>query len=113
MTNKKKPDWKKRLRAGASTLLDSIFFLGVGEETGPGSNGPSWKFRRKLIYGGYRLGVAMIAFGAFTYSTDQYGVGSALITGGVSLISIILTAYTATATYEDVKLWQPKNEGEQ
>lgn len=110
MTNKKKPDWKKRLRAGASTLLDSIFFLRVGEEGGPGSNGPSWKFRRKLIYGGYRLGVAMIVFGALTYTRDMYGVGSALITGGVSLISIILTAYTATATYEDVKLWQKKDE---
>jgi hypothetical protein len=51
----------------------------------------------------------MIVFGAFTYANDMYGVGSALITGGVSLISIILTAYTATATYEDVKLWQTQN----
>lgn len=111
MATRKKPDWKKRLKAGASTLLDSIFFLRVGEEGEPGSNGPSWKFRRKLIYGGYRLGVVMIVFGAFTYANDMYGVGSALITGGVSLISIILTAYTATATYEDVKIWQ-NNEGE-
>lgn len=111
MAARKKPDLKKRLRAGAATLLDSIFFLRVGEEGEPGSNGPSWKFRRKLIYGGYRLGVVMIVFGALTYANDMYGVGSSLITGGVSLISIILTAYTATATYEDVKLWQ-NNEGE-
>ena len=96
---------------GLKVLLDSIFFLRIGDaaEEAAGSNGPSWKFRRKLIYGGYRTGFAMIVFGAFTYMNDMYGVGSGLITGGVSLISIILTAYTATATYEDVKLWQNSN----
>lgn len=111
MATRKKPNWKQRAKAGASTLLDSIFFLRVGEEGDPKSSGPSWKFRRKLIYGGYRLGVVMIVFGGLTYANDMYGVGGALITGGVSLISIILTAYTATATYEDVKIWQ-NNEGE-
>lgn len=73
--------------------------------------GPSWKFRRKLIFGGYRLGVVMIIFGAITWLSDQYGVGVALITGGVSLISIVLTAYTAAATWQDTKLYQ-QNEQE-
>jgi hypothetical protein len=40
----------------------------------------------------------------------MFGVGVALVTGGVSLISIILTAYTGFATFEDIKLW--KDEGE-
>tara|TARA_R110001606_G_scaffold92085_1_gene205014 strand:+ start:602 stop:904 length:303 start_codon:yes stop_codon:yes gene_type:complete len=66
--------------------------------------GPSWKFRRQLIFGSYRLGFAMIVFGALTLLVDQWGVGVTLITGGVSLISIILTAYTASATWEDAKL---------
>jgi len=44
----------------------------------------------------------MILFGAFTYRSDS-SVSRELIIGGVALISIILTAYTAFATYEDVK----------
>ena len=69
------------------------------------TQGPSWKYRRKLIFGAFRLGFAMIIFGALTFLVDQWGVGTALITGGVSLISIILTAYTATATWQDTKLY--------
>tara|TARA_R110000822_G_scaffold23566_2_gene72696 strand:- start:329 stop:619 length:291 start_codon:yes stop_codon:yes gene_type:complete len=76
------------------------------------STGPSWKYRRKLIYRAYWLGFAMIAFGAFTFMIDQWGVGVTLITGGVSLISIILTAYTAFGTFEDVKLYKSNEEME-
>jgi len=52
----------------------------------------------------------MVLFGAFTYASDTE-VGAQLIIGGVALISIILTAYTGFATYEDIKLY--KNEMEQ
>lgn len=45
----------------------------------------------------------MIVFGAVTYASDS-SVSRELIIGGVALISIILTAYTAFATYEDVKI---------
>jgi len=69
-------------------------------------DGPSWKFRRKLIFGSYRLGFAMIIFGAATFLVDQWGVGVTLITGGVSLISIITTAYTASATWQDTRLYE-------
>jgi hypothetical protein len=44
----------------------------------------------------------MIMFGAATFASDS-SVSRELIIGGVALISIILTAYTAFATYEDVK----------
>jgi hypothetical protein len=54
----------------------------------------------------------MIIFGAITYASDT-AVGSGLVAGGVSLISIILTAYTASATIEDVKIWQPTDEEHQ
>jgi hypothetical protein len=46
----------------------------------------------------------MIAFGALTFLVDQWGVGVTLITGGVSLISIITTAYTVSASWQDTKL---------
>jgi hypothetical protein len=45
----------------------------------------------------------MIIFGAITWASDS-SVSRELIIGGVALISIILTAYTAFATYEDVKV---------
>ena len=88
-------------------ILDAVFFTRDEEDN---ATGPSWKYRRKLIYGGYRLGFAMVIFGALTFLVDQWGVGTTLITGGVSLITIILTAYTATATFEDVKLRQSNTE---
>jgi hypothetical protein len=92
-----------------SNLLDAVFFMRNREGDDDGTNGPSWKYRRKLIYGAYRLGFAMIIFGAITYSSDT-AVGSGLVAGGVSLISIIVTAYTASATIEDVKVWQPSDQ---
>jgi polyferredoxin len=63
---------------------------------------PSWKHRRRLIYLSFALSAFMILFGAITYEADS-SVSRELIIGGVALISIILTAYTAFATYEDVK----------
>jgi hypothetical protein len=83
--------------------LDSVFLL--KDEKGKGT-GPSWNFRRKLIFGSYRVGVLMIVFGMFTFVWDRQ-VSVQLVIGGVALISIILTAYTASATLEDVKLWKP------
>jgi hypothetical protein len=71
--------------------------------------GPSWKHRRRLIYMSYALGAGMIIFGALTYALDTQ-TGSQLVIGGVGLITVILTAYTGFAAYEDVKLW--KNEGD-
>jgi len=67
--------------------------------------GPSWKHRRRLIYWSYVIGVAMIIFGAITFETDTQ-IGSQLVIGGVGLITVILTAYTGFATYEDTKLWK-------
>jgi hypothetical protein len=82
--------------------LDSVFLL--KDEKGKGS-GPSWNFRRKLIFGSYRVGVVMIAFGMLTFVWDRQ-VSVQMVIGGVALISIILTAYTASATFEDVKLYK-------
>ena len=50
----------------------------------------------------FAIAALMIFFGAATYVSDT-SVSRELIVGGVALISIILTAYTAFATYEDVK----------
>lgn len=69
------------------------------------AQGPSWRHRRRLIYGAYFLSVFMILWGAATLFADSQ-VGVELVIGGVALMSIIITAYTTLATYEDVKLWK-------
>jgi hypothetical protein len=79
------------------------------EQEGEDTSGPSWKYRRKLIYGGYRLGFVMILFGMATFFLDRE-VSVQMVVGGVALISIILTAYTASATFEDVNLYQKEEE---
>jgi hypothetical protein len=71
-------------------------------------DGPSWKHRRRLIYASYILGAGMIIFGAVTYLTDTQ-VGSQMVVGGVGLITVILTAYTGFAAYEDTRLWNNKD----
>jgi len=60
---------------------------------------PRWTHRRRLVYGTVALAwVALIV--AMLDFTDR-AVSSALVAGSVSLLSIVLTAYTVTATYDD------------
>jgi len=88
-------------------IFDALMLL--REQEGEDTSGPSWKYRRKLIYGGYRLGFVMIIFGMGTFFFDKE-VSVQLVIGGVALISIILTAYTASATFEDVNLYKKEEE---
>jgi polyferredoxin len=87
-------------------IFDALTFL--KEQEGEENNGPSWKYRRKLIYGGYRLGFVMVIFGMATFFFDKE-VSVQLVVGGVALISIILTAYTASATFEDINLYKEED----
>lgn len=70
---------------------------------------PPWKHRRRLIYFTVMLAAGMIVFAAVTWRSDT-SVAGQLIVGGVSLLSITLTAYTAFATLEDVRLWGSQKE---
>lgn len=70
---------------------------------------PPWKHRRRLIYSTCVLAAAMILFAAATFKSDT-NVAGQLIVGGVSLLSITLTAYTAFATFEDVRLWKQQEQ---
>lgn len=69
------------------------------------ATGPSWRHRRRLIYGAYILAVFMILWGAFSLFGESQ-VGVELVIGGVALLSIIITAYTSSAAYEDVRIWK-------
>ena len=70
---------------------------------------PPWKHRRRLIYATCVLAAFMIVFAAATFRSDT-NVATQLIVGGVSLLSITLTAYTGFATFEDTRLWNQRQE---
>lgn len=100
--------WANRLKVDLTKPFDWLFFMG-GEKIPEDSPGPSWKFRRKLIFGAYRLSVAMIIFGAATFFYDT-GVSNNLVTGGIAILTIIIGAYTATATWQDIKMYNSKQD---
>jgi hypothetical protein len=62
------------------------------------SSDPRWRHRRRLVYGAFGLSVFMILFAAFDSSDRQ--VSAELVTGGVALMSIILSAYVGFATLD-------------
>ena len=69
---------------------------------------PSWKHRRRLIYLSYLVSVLMIISGITIREFEE--VARELVIGGVALITIILTAYTAFATFDDK--WHFKDDEE-
>jgi len=66
------------------------------------NSNPGWKHRRRLIYGAYALGVAMVLFGLGQFLFDSQAGVQAII-GGVSLISIIVSAYVGFSAFEDTR----------
>ncbi len=60
---------------------------------------PRWTHRRRLVYGTVGLAWLMIVVAMADFTDRQ--VSSQLVVGAVSLLSIVLTAYTVTATYDD------------
>lgn len=74
--------------------------------------GPSWKHRRRLIYIAFYLGVGMIGFAAVSIVFDSW-VGAQMVIGGVSLISIVVSAYVTGAVVEDRALYPRSPQREQ
>jgi len=69
---------------------------------------PPWKYRRILVYASWLLGAAMIIAGIRAYLTNA-AVAAGLVSGGVALISIVLSAYVGAATWQDINLWKPED----
>ena len=61
-----------------------------------------WRHRRRLVYGSLSFAALMVIIGALDWSDRQ--VSSQLVVGGVSLITLVLSGYLFTATYDDK--WQ-------
>ena len=61
-----------------------------------------WVHRRRLVYGSLMFAALMVLIGALDWTDRQ--VSSQLVVGGVSLITLVLSGYLFTATYDDK--WQ-------
>ena len=61
---------------------------------------PNWRIRRRYIFAAFALGVAMIVSAVVAIWADRIGAGD-LVTGGVALITLILTSYIFGAAWED------------
>jgi|SRR6056297_814923 len=83
----------------AKKAWDAFFFIS-GKDDDPTD---AWKFRRRLIYGSYRVAVFIIVFTAisaiFFPSVQDYAI--AAIQAMVGLLTIIVSAYVAGAVVDD------------
>lgn len=93
-----------KVRRYARVAWDALFFIS-GKDDDPSDR---WKFRRRLIYGSYRVSVFMIVAGILLFVIDP-SVATGAISGGVTLLSIIVSAYVAGAVADD-KLNKNKKE---
>ena len=60
---------------------------------------PDWRHRRRIIYTTVVVALSMLVVGGLDWTDRQ--VSSQLVIGAVTLLSIIITAYTGFATLDD------------
>jgi len=65
---------------------------------------PSWKNRRRYIFASFMIGAVMLVASSVAVLFGLMVDVSTLVTGGVALISLILTSYVFAATWESTKL---------
>jgi hypothetical protein len=65
---------------------------------------PTWKNRRRYIFASFVIGAFMLIGGTIAVLTATMSDVSDLITGGVALITLILTSYIFGAVWEDKSL---------
>jgi uncharacterized membrane protein len=68
------------------------------------SKKPSWKLRRRAVFGSMVFGVAIIVYVAFRW--DDTSLAQTLALGGFGLIGAVVAAYVGGAAYEDVRNYQ-------
>lgn len=65
---------------------------------------PSWKFRRRAIFGSLIFSALIILYVAFRWDDTQ--IGDTLALGAFGLMGAIVASYIGGATYQDVKLYR-------
>ena len=66
------------------------------------TNQPSWRFRRRAIFGSMIFGGVIVAYTAIRW--DSTSLAETLALGGFGLIAAAVATYTGGAAYEDVRL---------
>lgn len=69
--------------------------------------GPSWKLRRRAVFGSLIFGGAIVTYVALRW--DSTSLAETLVLGGFGLIGAVVAAYIGGAAYEDVRL-HPRQE---
>ncbi len=67
-----------------------------------GAAKPSWKLRRRAVFGSMLFGAAIIVYVAFRW--DDTALAQTLALSGFGLIGAVVAAYIGGAAYEDVRL---------
>jgi hypothetical protein len=70
---------------------------------------PSWKNRRRYILASFIIGAFMLIGSTIVALTGNITDISDLVTGGVALITLILTSYIFGAVWEDKSLHKGEN----
>jgi hypothetical protein len=70
---------------------------------------PSWKNRRRYILASFIIGAIMLIGSTIAALTGNITDISDLVTGGVALITLILTSYIFGAVWEDKSLHKGEN----
>jgi uncharacterized membrane protein len=66
--------------------------------------GPSWKLRRRAVFGSLIFGMGIIIYVALRW--DSTSLAETLALGSFGLIGAVVAAYIGGAVYEDVRLPQ-------
>jgi hypothetical protein len=70
---------------------------------------PSWKNRRRYIFASFIIGAIMLLGATIAALSNTMTDISDLVTGGVALITLILTSYIFGAVWEDKSLHKGDN----
>lgn len=83
----------------AKTAWDALFFIS-GKDDDPSD---AWKFRRRLVYGSYRVSVFVIIAVLLIaiFIPDLQDLAISAIQAMVGLLTIIVSAYVAGAVVDD------------
>ena len=75
-------------------------------------NKPSWKNRRRYILASFIIGAIMLLGSTVVALAGNGADVSDLVTGGVALITLILTSYIFGAVWEDKSLYKKEENGD-
>jgi uncharacterized membrane protein len=72
------------------------------------AKGPSWKLRRRAVFGTLIFAAALIVYVAVRW--DDSELGQTLVLSMSGLMASIVASYTGFAVWEDTKLYKPQPE---